>query len=228
MVGICTTILHQPLLREGRLVFTPLAFALLVIAIVWPVQRTLQAKLPKLVALALSTLLTFLIVIAFVSIITSGISPAWRAMSSAKRRRSNRSTVGRELARTARCCGRPSLGRTFQYESDDPHLSGVLEHRQRHPELFVDRADQIIIGLLEVDVAAQKLGMVRSQEVSQRLLAGLTATAAKLRRYMAVRTMMSIATGLLVWAFASVTGLQLALEWGVIAFMRNSDEGARV
>ena len=78
----------------------------------------------------------------------------------------------------------------------------------------------VVLGLLEVDVAAQKLGMVRSQEVSQRLLAGLTATAAKLRRYMAVRTMMSIATGLLVWAFASVTGLQLALEWGVIAFMR--------
>ena len=51
MVGICATILIT-LLREGRPVFTPLAFALLVIAIVWPVQRTLQAKLPKLVALA--------------------------------------------------------------------------------------------------------------------------------------------------------------------------------
>ncbi len=32
---------------------------------------------------------------------------------------------------------------------------------------------------------------------------------------------MSVATGLLVWGFAYVTGLQLAAEWGVIAFALN-------
>ena len=32
---------------------------------------------------------------------------------------------------------------------------------------------------------------------------------------------MSVMTGLLVWAFASVAGLQLAAEWGVIAFALN-------
>ena len=38
---------------------------------------------------------------------------------------------------------------------------------------------------------------------------------------MAVRTLMSVATGVLVWAFAYVAGLQLAVEWGVIAFALN-------
>jgi len=32
---------------------------------------------------------------------------------------------------------------------------------------------------------------------------------------------MSIMTGVLVWAFATATGLELALEWGVIAFALN-------
>ena len=50
---------------------------------------------------------------------------------------------------------------------------------------------------------------------------GGASTAIKLRRYMLVRTLMSVMTGLLVWAFASVAGLQLAAEWGVIAFALN-------
>jgi hypothetical protein len=43
----------------------------------------------------------------------------------------------------------------------------------------------------------------------------------KLRRYVLVRTLMSVVTGILVWAFISLCGLPLALEWGVIAFALN-------
>ena len=53
------------------------------------------------------------------------------------------------------------------------------------------------------------------------LLRGSTMTAAKIRRYMLVRTAMSVITGLLVWAFARAVGLQLAEEWGFIAFSLN-------
>ena len=38
---------------------------------------------------------------------------------------------------------------------------------------------------------------------------------------MLIRTLMSCATGALVWIFASAIGLQLATEWGVIAFVLN-------
>ena len=72
MVGICAVILVIFLLHQTRPVFAPLAFALLVIAIVWPIQRALQTKLPKLVALALSMLVTFFIVALFVSLIAWG------------------------------------------------------------------------------------------------------------------------------------------------------------
>ena len=44
---------------------------------------------------------------------------------------------------------------------------------------------------------------------------------AKLRAYMLVRTLVSVATGLVVWAFAKVMGLELAAEWGAIALVLN-------
>ena len=82
LVGICAAILVVFLLHQARPVFAPLAFALLVIAIVWPVQRRLQVWLPKLVALALSTLVTFLIVTVFVSIVAWGFGRVGRYLVS--------------------------------------------------------------------------------------------------------------------------------------------------
>jgi predicted PurR-regulated permease PerM len=38
---------------------------------------------------------------------------------------------------------------------------------------------------------------------------------------MGVRTIMSVLTGIAVWAFARAMGLELAVEWGVIAFVLN-------
>jgi predicted PurR-regulated permease PerM len=53
------------------------------------------------------------------------------------------------------------------------------------------------------------------------LLDGSAAVALKCRKYLLVRTQMSAATGLLVGAFAWITGLHFAAEWGVIAFVLN-------
>ena len=53
------------------------------------------------------------------------------------------------------------------------------------------------------------------------LLEGSAATAGKFRKYLLVRTQMSIVTGVLVGLFAAVTGLPFAFEWGVIAFVLN-------
>jgi AI-2 transport protein TqsA len=43
----------------------------------------------------------------------------------------------------------------------------------------------------------------------------------KLRRYVPVRSLMSVVTGILAWAFISVCGLQLAIKSGVFAFALN-------
>ena len=58
----------------------------------------------------------------------------------------------------------------------------------------------VILGLLEVDDFGRKVRAMRNRESGERPARGSAATAAKIRRYMLVRTLMSIITGLLVWA----------------------------
>jgi AI-2 transport protein TqsA len=53
------------------------------------------------------------------------------------------------------------------------------------------------------------------------LATALVEVGQKLRRYMLVRTGMSILTGFAIWAFSLIAGLELATAWGVIAFALN-------
>jgi predicted PurR-regulated permease PerM len=68
-IGLCTAIISVTALYFSGPIFAPLAFALLIIAIIWPVQRRLQTRLPKLVALAVSMLATVVIITVFGSLI---------------------------------------------------------------------------------------------------------------------------------------------------------------
>jgi AI-2 transport protein TqsA len=79
----------------------------------------------------------------------------------------------------------------------------------------------VILGLLEVDDIRRKIEGLDNRDAARVLLDGSAATATKFRRYLLVRTQMSAMTGLLVGAFAAVTGLPFAVEWGVIAFVLN-------
>jgi predicted PurR-regulated permease PerM len=79
----------------------------------------------------------------------------------------------------------------------------------------------VILGLMEVDDAARRLRAMKNQEAGRVLLTGGYRTAVKFRRYLLVRSLMSVMTGILVWGFISLSGLPLAKEWGVIAFALN-------
>ena len=61
MLGLCTTVLVLAALYFARSILAPVAFSLFVIAIVWPLQRVLQARMPALLAL-LATLVVTLVV----------------------------------------------------------------------------------------------------------------------------------------------------------------------
>jgi predicted PurR-regulated permease PerM len=79
----------------------------------------------------------------------------------------------------------------------------------------------VLLGLLEVGSLARRIPGIVGSEASRILIVGCGQTAVKLRRYMVIRTLMSVATGGLVYVFAKLLGLQLAVEWGVIAFTLN-------
>jgi predicted PurR-regulated permease PerM len=221
MLGICTAVLAVAALYLASPVFAPLAFALFVIALIWPLQRRLQSRLPKLVALAICILVTIVVFVAFGSLITWGFT-----------------RVGRSVASDAARFQALYAQLTDWLEGHGIIVAGLwAEHFNvswliRLFQEITSRLNStlsfsvvvliyVILGLLEVDDAAGKLRAMHRGELGPALLSGGAKTAAKLRRYMLVRTLMSVMTGLLIWLFAWGMGLQLAAEWGVIAFALN-------
>jgi predicted PurR-regulated permease PerM len=77
-IGLCTAIIAIAALYFSGPIFAPLAFALLMIAMIWPAQKHLQARLPKLIALAVSILATVVIITAFGSLIAWGFGRVGR------------------------------------------------------------------------------------------------------------------------------------------------------
>jgi AI-2 transport protein TqsA len=66
-------------IREAEGVFKPLALALFIIAIVWPLQRWLEARMPKLIALTITLILIVAVCLVFASLITWGFGEVDRA-----------------------------------------------------------------------------------------------------------------------------------------------------
>jgi AI-2 transport protein TqsA len=220
-VGLIATIAVLCALYFARSVFAPAAGALFIIAIVWPLQSRLQAHMPKLLALAIVVLVIVVVFTAFGTLI------AWSF-----------GRVGRWLvADTERF--QQLYGQATAWL--DAHGIGVAALWAEHFNVrWLVRAGQevagrinttigfwlvvlvyVILGLLEVDDAKHRVLTLPSREVACVVLEGSTKTAARFRKYLLIRTQMSVATGVLVWALASLAGLQLAAEWGVIAFALN-------
>src|SRR6516225_9248528 len=64
----------------ANMVFAPLALALFVISLVWPTQYWLQARMPRLLALAITLLGTLAIGVAFASLVVWGFGRVVRSL----------------------------------------------------------------------------------------------------------------------------------------------------
>ena len=74
MLAVCTIILVTASLYFARSILAPFAFAVFMVAIVWPLQRALERVLPQAVALLLTLVLTVAAVIAISSMLTWALS----------------------------------------------------------------------------------------------------------------------------------------------------------
>ncbi|GEC17098.1 AI-2E family transporter [Nitrobacter winogradskyi] len=208
-------------LSVARSVLAPVAFGLFIIALVWPLQKILQTVLPRLGALAISVFVMGVGFLAFGSMIGWAFSRVGRwIVSDAARFQAFYDHIivwleGHGVAAAG-------------VWSDTFNVSWIL----RFAQTITGRINSTVsfwlvvlvyvtLGLLEVNDFEKKLRNMRNRDVGNLLLQGSLATARKIRRYMIVRTWMSVVTGLLVWGFAKAVGLQLAEEWGLIAFSLN-------
>jgi predicted PurR-regulated permease PerM len=79
----------------------------------------------------------------------------------------------------------------------------------------------MVLGLLEVDIVRMNFELIRGAESGKGLMQAGADIAVKFQKYMLVRSVMSALTGVVVWGFALIAGLELATAWGLIAFILN-------
>ncbi|WP_444679112.1 AI-2E family transporter [Halomonas sp. E19] len=79
----------------------------------------------------------------------------------------------------------------------------------------------LILGLLEASAFQHRLPHALGADAADRLLRAFHILGWKFRRYMLVRTAVSVLTGLLTWLFALMAGLDFAITWGILAFALN-------
>jgi predicted PurR-regulated permease PerM len=217
-VVICAVVLACAALYFASSVFAPLAFALFILAIVWPLQERLERSMPKGLALFVTLAVTVIVMVMFVSMI------AWAL-----------SAVGDWLLNNVQRFQALYVQATDWLEGHGIFVAGTLAERFDVLwllRLFKQIAWQInryagfgilvfvflMMALLEVRQFGAKLASLPSGD---KLAHAGAEIAAKFRRYMIVRTLLSILTGLAIWGFAAMAGLQPAIAWGLLGFALN-------
>ena len=220
-VAIIAAVLLAAAAAQASIVFAPFALAIFIIAIVWPLQHWLQGRMPKLLALAITIVVTVAVCLTFASLVAWGFGRVGRSLvADAPRYQALYDAMVRWLdshgvsvaGLWAEHFNVAWLLRTTQ------HIAGRV-----HTTLsfWLIALIYLILGLLEVDDMRRKIEALDNREAARVFLDGSVATAQKFRKYMLVRTQMSVLTGLLVGVFAWIAGLPFAIEWGVIAFALN-------
>lgn len=221
MLFILTAILVFAAMRAAASILAPITCALFATAIAWPLQRALQRRLPKLVALAITIFVTLVIVVTLASMVVWGFSRVGQWLVG------NASRFQLLYQRKADWLAQHEIfiGSFAVEHFNFGWLIRVFQEITIRLQGFVSFALVtfifLMLGLLEVDTSRDKFAALRDRDAGQLILRAGTETAAKFRRYMLVRTLMSVMTGIAVWTFATGTGLDLAVEWGVIAFALN-------
>src|SRR4029077_11482388 len=79
-IAIMASVVLLAAVAQASSVFAPLALALFIIALVWPLQSRLQRRLPKLPALAITLLMTLAVALGFASLAVWGFGRVGRSV----------------------------------------------------------------------------------------------------------------------------------------------------
>src|SRR5271155_388583 len=219
--GILAAVAVSAAAYQAASVLAPLVLALFIIAIVWPMQDSLRSRMPKLVALAITLVVIVAVCLVFGSLVVWGFSRVGHAvvLDAARYQALYDNLVtwldGHGISVAGLWAEHFNVGWAVRAAQ---RVTGRINNTLT---FWLITLTYVILGLLEVDDTRLKIEALGNRNAVRVLLDGSAATAVKFRKYMLVRTQMSVITGLLVGAFAWITGLQFAVEWGVIAFALN-------
>lgn len=221
LIALIAAIAAVAALHAMQVVLAPVMFALFTIAVVWPLQRVLLIRLPNLLATMITVLVTIVAVGTLLSLMIWGFGRAAQWLFD------NAARFQALYAALSDWLESHDLYIASLF-TDYFNVSWLVRLLQQAGGRFNGMLTFtfvtlifVLLGLLEVPEVRSRLeGMKQHRAAAVCLIAGGD-IAAKFQRYLLIRTVMSAATGIGVWALTSLFGIDLALEWGVIAFVLN-------
>jgi AI-2 transport protein TqsA len=202
-------------------IFAPVVFAFFIVALVWPIQKRLQSVMPKLAALALTMIVTLSVLFVLGYVAVWGFGRAGRLLIADTTRLQGLYDQAALWLEGHGIIVDGLWGETLNVGWMLRTAQGITGRLNTTLSFWIVVIVYVLLGLMEVDLMDRKVRAMRSRTASAVLRQGSIATAAKFRRYVVVRTLMSLLTGVLVAGAAAIAGLPLAFEWGVIALVLN-------
>ena len=218
---VVTTILVLAALSWGEMVFAPAAFAIFIVMVVWPFQAWLQFRMPKMLAVLITILVTVVAIVSLFLLFAWGMS-----------------VVGQWLIRNSTRFQTIYQGASDWLEGHGVAVAGELAQMfdmswmVRMVQAMLSRLNGLagfamlvfafaVLGLLEVDPLTRRIkasggrfGGVDVMEVGREI-------AGQFGKYMLVRSAASAVTGAIVWIIAWLVGLEHPTAWAAIAFTLN-------
>jgi len=221
LLGLCTAILVFAALYFARSILAPVAFSLFIIAIVWPLQSTLQTRIPKPFALAITIVVTAVFVTVLMSLIiwSFGIVGHWLFENATRFQalyiQATHWLEGHDIFVT------DALSEYFDvnwliraFKQLTGRLHGLVS-------FAVVTLMFLLLGLLEIETTRGKLERLRNKKLGQGLVRATKMIAAKFRKFILVRSAMCVMTGIVISGFAWIVGFEFASALGIIAFALN-------
>ena len=218
---ICAVILTLAALALAQNVMTPVAFAIFIIALVWPLQRRLKSRLPQLVAVLITAAVAlFAIGIGCWLIVWSfGRIAQWIITNSARLQGLYKHVA--DLLEQRGLYAAELIAEQFNMSWILGVVRGVGGSLQGIVSFSVVIFIFVILGLLELEPLGRRLSQFGDGAVGAAAIDAAAEIAGRLQTYMLVCFGMSVLTGLGFWGFTTLYGLDLGREWGVIAFVLN-------
>jgi AI-2 transport protein TqsA len=218
---ICAVLLTLAALWVTRSVMTPVAFALFIIALVWPLQRRLKRQLPQLVAILLTAAVALLAIGVGCWLIVWGFGriAQWVIANSARLQGLYGHVA--ELLEQRGLYAAELIAEQFNMSWIVGVIRGIGGSLQGIVTFALVTFIFVILGLLELEPLGRRLGRIGDGAFGATAVDAAAEIAGRLQTYMLVRFGMSVLTGLGFWAFTAAYGLELSREWGVIAFVLN-------
>jgi predicted PurR-regulated permease PerM len=221
MLAVCTVILAAAALYLVGSILAPVVFSIFAIAIVWPFQKALQVRMPKLVALLCTLILTLLVLGLLALAVAWGSSRVGQWLLSNLDRfqfiymRSNEWLEEHGIFLTALLAERFDVSWLVRFAQQ---VAARLNSMTGFALLLLAFT---ILGLMEVNQVDLRIKRLESEYPYLNLSRATERIAGQFRKYILIRSLASVLTGVATFCFALLIGLDLASAWGLISFVLN-------